>query len=193
MKDNQNKEIQNLILYTDGACSGNPGPGGRGVVIICRDVPQGHPQSWSSVKENVVSLSGKQDHTTNNKMELTAVIRWLERVCEYVWVQAPSKHHWFSLDLGIGTSTQSQRLDSSFGMTKVTIYLDSQYVKHGIEERIQNRKCNGRRTSGRKPVANKELWQELDLLVWIFDIQRHRVKWHRGNKYNELADRLATR
>jgi ribonuclease HI len=51
-------------LYTDGACSGNPGPGGWGAILI----------SGKHRKE----LSGGEAHTTNNRMELTAVIRGIE-------------------------------------------------------------------------------------------------------------------
>jgi len=51
-------------LYTDGACSGNPGPGGWGVVMMWK----GHEKE----------LSGHEEQTTNNRMELTAVIRGLE-------------------------------------------------------------------------------------------------------------------
>ena len=53
-----------VTLYTDGACSGNPGPGGWGCIL----------RSGKHEKE----LSGGENHTTNNRMELTAVIRGLE-------------------------------------------------------------------------------------------------------------------
>lgn len=56
--------INEVTIYTDGACSGNPGPGGWGVVLI----------AGSHQKE----LSGGEKLTTNNKMELTAVIKGLE-------------------------------------------------------------------------------------------------------------------
>ena len=58
-----------ITIYTDGACSGNPGIGGWGVVII------------DSSKEPVF-LSGGENNTTNNRMELTAVIRGLEATPE---------------------------------------------------------------------------------------------------------------
>jgi ribonuclease HI len=55
---------QAVELYTDGACSGNPGPGGWGAVLI-----------WGRHRKE---LSGGADNTTNNRMELTAVIRGIE-------------------------------------------------------------------------------------------------------------------
>ncbi len=60
--------MKRVMLYTDGACSGNPGPGGWGAILIYKDV------------EKV--LSGGEDGTTNNRMELTAVIRGLQALKE---------------------------------------------------------------------------------------------------------------
>ena len=57
-------ETKRVIIYTDGACRGNPGPGGWGVVLI-----------WGQHRRE---LSGGESSTTNNRMELTAVIRGLE-------------------------------------------------------------------------------------------------------------------
>ena len=54
-----------ILIYTDGACSGNPGIGGWGVVII---IP----------RENPVHLNGGSNNTTNNQMELTAIIEGLQ-------------------------------------------------------------------------------------------------------------------
>lgn len=56
--------MKTVTLYTDGACSGNPGPGGWGAILIYN----GHEKE----------LSGGEKRTTNNRMELTAVIRALE-------------------------------------------------------------------------------------------------------------------
>ena len=60
--------MKTVILYTDGACSGNPGPGGWGAILEY----MGHE----------VELSGGEKSTTNNRMELTAVIRGLQRLKE---------------------------------------------------------------------------------------------------------------
>ena len=57
--------MKTVTLYTDGACSGNPGPGGWGA-ILCYEL----------------SLSGGEAHTTNNRMELTAVIEGLKKLKE---------------------------------------------------------------------------------------------------------------
>ncbi len=58
--------MENLIIYTDGGCLGNPGPGGWGTVIIDGT--------------NLTKLSGGERHTTNNRMELSAAINALDAV-----------------------------------------------------------------------------------------------------------------
>ena len=58
--------MDDIIIYTDGGCSGNPGPGGWGIVVIADGV--------------VKSLSGGEAMTTNNKMELSAAIAGLSVV-----------------------------------------------------------------------------------------------------------------
>lgn len=60
--------MKTVILYTDGACSGNPGPGGWGSIL-----------SFNGVEK---VLSGGEKHTTNNRMEMTAVIEGLKALKE---------------------------------------------------------------------------------------------------------------
>ena len=60
--------MKEVTIYTDGACSGNPGPGGWGAILIYKGAEK--------------ELSGGERDTTNNRMELTAVIRALERLKE---------------------------------------------------------------------------------------------------------------
>lgn len=67
------KEVQ---IYTDGACSGNPGPGGWGAILIYKD--------------KTLEISGYSPETTNNRMELTAPIAALERLKEPCKVQVYS-------------------------------------------------------------------------------------------------------
>lgn len=60
--------MKQVILYTDGACSGNPGKGGWGAVLIYKNVQK--------------EFSGYEEHTTNNRMELTAVVEGLKKLKE---------------------------------------------------------------------------------------------------------------
>ena len=57
-----------LDIYTDGACSGNPGPGGYGAILVYKGIEK--------------IISGGEAHTTNNRIELTAVIKALEALRE---------------------------------------------------------------------------------------------------------------
>lgn len=62
--------MEEITIYTDGACSGNPGPGGWGAILMFGDTKK--------------EISGRLDNTTNNVMELTAVIeslKMLKRPC----------------------------------------------------------------------------------------------------------------
>lgn len=75
--------------------------------------------------------------------------------------------------------------------SEVTIFTDSQYAKKGITEWILTWQKNNWKTANKKPVKNKELWQEL-----LSETQKHRVKWewikaHNNHSQNEHADTLA--
>src|SRR2546422_5996651 len=103
-------------IYRDGPCKGNPGPGGWGALL--------------KVGADEKDLFGGELNTTNNRMELTAVIRALE-------------------------SLNPPPCD-------VAVYTDSQYVQKGISEWLHDWKRRGRRTPGKKPGENLELWRALD-------------------------------
>ncbi|MDA0902403.1 MAG: ribonuclease HI [Proteobacteria bacterium] len=132
-------------IYTDGACSGNPGNGGWGAILL--------------YNQHQKKISGSVCDTTNNQMELKAVIEALKILKRTV---------------------------------QIVVHTDSIYVKDGITKWIDNWKNNGWRTANKKPVKNLELWKELDELVANHQISWKWVKGHSGNKYNEIADQLAT-
>lgn len=138
-----------MEIYTDGGCSGNPGPGG-----------------WAFVARAPGGLheeSGSDPGTTNNKMELTAVIRALKYLSAFP---------------GLDKDEES------------VIHTDSQYVKNGITVWIRTWKKNGWRTSGKDPVKNRELWEELDGLASGMKLAWAWVKGHAGNELNERCDEL---
>lgn len=133
-----------IDIYTDGACSGNPGPGGWGVLILDGEERR--------------EFYGGEPETTNNRMELMAAIRALQETAE----------------------------DG-----EVRLHTDSQYVKNGINDWINNWKRNGWKTSARKPVKNQDLWQALDAEIAGRRIDWRWVKGHAGDPGNERADELA--
>ena len=140
--------MNHVIIYTDGACKGNPGPGGWGVLL----------RSGSTEKE----LFGGHRATTNNRMELQAVIEALQAL------RRPCR---------------------------VTLFLDSEYVRKGITQWLPGWKARGWRTAGKQPVKNVDLWQQLDQLVQSggHAIDWRWVKGHTGDPGNERADELANR
>ena len=138
--------MKEVIIYTDGACRGNPGPGGWGALI----------KFDSSEKE----IFGGQYNTTNNQMELSAAIEGLSILKE---------------------------------PCNVELFTDSKYVMDGITQWIQNWKKNNWKTSAKKEVKNKRLWQQLDQLMAYHQVQLHWVKGHSGDPGNEMADLLANK
>lgn len=149
------KEID-IEIYTDGGCNPNPGEGGWGVVIVYND-------TQIQKKSDDYYLSGYEKKSTNNQMELTAVIKALKFV----------------------NNINKIKRD-------IVVYTDSQYVKNGITKWIHNWKKNNWKTSAKKIVKNKELWEELDCCKQVHNVQFKWVKAHNGNKYNEIADELAS-
>jgi ribonuclease HI len=80
------------------------------------------------------------------------------------------------------------------GLTRscsVKLYTDSQYVRKGILEWMENWKKRGWKTAARKPVKNQDLWIALDAAIESHDIEWHWVKGHSGIEGNEIADSLA--
>ena len=148
----QNKIDVSFKIYTDGGCSGNPGPGGWAYVCVIKTF-----QGWQITAQN----KGAQKETTNNRMELTAVIEALR---------------------AFKTMGNVPR--------NASVYTDSQYVQKGITEWIRAWKRNSWRTSDKKPVKNQDLWMELDALASEFPLQWEWVKGHAGNEYNEMCDAM---
>ena len=75
----------------------------------------------------------------------------------------------------------------------VVLTTDSKYVMQGISDWIDNWKSRNWKTSAKKPVLNKELWQKLDELAGQHKIRWKWVKGHSGHRENEIADQLANK
>ena len=140
-----------IIVNTDGSCAGNPGPGGFAAIIE-------HP------KHGELVITGGDPKTTNNRMELSAVVEALKAVNS---VMGGKSAH-------------------------ITIRSDSKYVIDALNKSwIGNWKRNGWRTASTQPVKNIELWEELLHAIKGHTIAWEWVKGHNGDPMNERCDRLA--
>ncbi len=134
-----------ITVYTDGACSGNPGPGGWGVLL-----------QWNGKEK---TLSGGETHTTNNRMELTAVIRALESL------KKPCR---------------------------VAIHSDSALIINAFTQGwVDNWLRRGWKKADKKPVENRELWEQLIRAMKPHDVEWVKVKGHADDERNNRVDRLA--
>lgn len=137
--------MKKVTIYSDGACSGNPGPGGYGTILVYGNVEK--------------ELSEGFESTTNNRMELLGAIAGLEALKE---------------------------------PCSVRIVSDSKYLCDAINQGwLENWKSRGWKKADKKPVLNPELWQRLDKLMQMHDVDFEWVKGHDGHEYNERCDKLA--
>ena len=143
-----------IVIHTDGSCHGNPGPGGYSAIIQMRAYP-GHED---------IRVQGHDPSTTNNRMEMKAVIEGLAHLGQLADIDG--------VDIEVRT--------------------DSGYVCNGFNKGwIAKWQQNGWRTSGKKAVANQELWEELLRLTQGPNVAFTHVRGHAGDPMNELCDRIA--
>lgn len=164
-----------IHVYTDGGCSGNPGPGGWAYVIIADTASSGSGVN-AAAPVPVAENWGAEKSTTNNRMELLAVISALEALPGLCADFFPH-----------GTRAAGE---NAAGKEEITVYTDSQYVQKGMTLWIKDWKNRDWKTSGKDPVKNQDLWRRLDTLAAGFSVHWMWVKGHAGNKYNERCDAL---
>lgn len=139
-----------IVIYTDGSASPNPGAGGWGCIVPIDDKTE-------------IKLSGGFVTTTNNRMELLAVIKALEEF-------GPNK----TFDIYI---------DSEYAKNGLTMWM------HGWHRKGWKRFDFN--TGLEIPIKNLDLWQKAYPLYKENKIYFHKVKAHTGDKYNEMVDVLA--
>lgn len=147
--------MDSVVIYCDGACSGNPGPGGWGSILIFQ----------GKVRE----LGGGNAITTNNRMEMTAVMEAL-KVC----------------------LTNQTKINTR----KIHVFTDSVYVIRGITQWIFGWKKRGWKNAENEQVSNQDIWQELDAVVQQLKKNQFEIKWsfvkgHSGIAGNERCDEIA--
>lgn len=140
-----------LTVYTDGGCIGNPGKG-----------------AWAYLVDDGAMRVEDTDGdplTTNNKMELQAVIEALTAISKKPeWKERP-----------------------------IRIHTDSQYVRNGITAWIKTWSQNGWKTASKEPVKNQDLWMQLQKWDQALKPEWKWVKGHAGNPNNERCDQLVRR
>ena len=140
---------EHIVIYTDGACSGNQfshNTGGWGAVMKYKD----------STKE----IYGGERNTTNQRMEIVACIKALEHM------KTVSIH--------------------------IVIYSDSAYLVNCMNQQwFKKWETNGWKNVKKKPVENRDLWEQLIGLITKFRVHFQKVEGHKGVELNERADTLA--
>lgn len=142
-----------IVVFTDGSSRGNPGPGGWGAVVVD---PSG----------KVTELGGREDKTTNNRMELSAA-------------------------LGALSFIESRKITGNIEM-----HTDSAYLLQGVTGWMYGWEKNGWKTKTGEPVLNQDIWKEIGAIVFRLKQKREiewvKVSGHTGHRGNERADLIAT-
>jgi ribonuclease HI len=142
-------EPAHVHLFTDGGCSRNPGPGGWAYIL----------RHLGTGQEKVAS--GAEGETTNNRMELMAVIEGLSALKRRCVVD-------------LFTDSEYVRRGLSEWMAG--------WKRNAWRRRERDRLV---------PVKNEDLWRQLDELVAKHDVRFHRVAGHSGHPENDRCDELA--
>ncbi|MEQ1721971.1 MAG: ribonuclease HI [Pseudobdellovibrio sp.] len=147
--------LNQVTIYCDGACSGNPGPGGYGSIVIYNG--------------RVVELGDSHPATTNNRMEMAAVVAALNYCVKKL---------------------ASEKIES------IQVFTDSVYVIRGITQWIFGWKKRGWKNAANEEVSNQDIWVELDKTVQNVktklncEIKWNFVKGHSGVAGNERCDEI---
>lgn len=143
-------DSKKIEAYIDGACKGNPGPGGWSVILT---------NGTDVIKE----LSGGFRNTTNNRMELLALVKCLEYIIK------------------------------EYASSEIKIFSDSSYVVNSINKKwLKKWSMNGWKTSNKSDVQNADLWKDALACLKMLNVQIIHIKGHSGITFNERADELAS-
>jgi len=151
--------MEKIIIYTDGSSRGNPGPGGWGAIIIFNN-----DRGIMNYESRIMEIGGKENQTTNNRMEMRAAIEALRLVA-------------------LAQGKQDSMIE---------IYADSEYLIKGITIWIKNWQKNNWRTKDKREVMNRDLWEELLEQTENKNIEWKKVLGHSGHEYNDRCDEIAT-
>ncbi len=154
----------NITIFTDGASRGNPGRGGWGAIVVFSDEKTTIlKDERRKTKGEVIELGGRESNTTNNRMELAAVIEALRATLKI----------------------ENRKL-------KIVINTDSSYVLKGAKEWVTGWQKNNWKTKTKQPVLNQDLWEKFLKVSDGLKIDWHLLKGHSGIPANERCDEIAT-
>ena len=145
-------EKYDILIFGDGACQPNPGKGGYGTIIKT-------PSSKSSIE-----LSGYHPDTTNNRMELTAILKGFDAIKDFP-------------GLRVKIITDSQYIVNGFTNGKMNMWKSYGWKLNKRTERL---------------MKNPDLWEQLHDLSVIHKVTPEWVRGHSGHLENERCDELAT-
>ena len=154
----------NIKIYTDGACSNNGGNDSIGAwaFVIVQD------------EKVIVSNQDSECYTTNNRMELKAIIESLEKLKEKID---------YFLD--------------EYKNVSINVFSDSSYCVSAFTKGwLKNWKLNGWKTKQKSDVKNVDLWKKIDDILYSYKnknvkIRFTKIKGHSGNEFNEMCDEMA--
>lgn len=157
MKNKEKKETKlKLNIYTDGSCLKNPGKGGWAYVV-----------TNSTDSKVMIEKSGGERYTTNNRMEIQAVINSIKDFKKYIDKKGIAEY-------------------------KLNIYSDSSYCVNSVNKKwIKKWMENGWKTSRGTDVLNRDLWEEIINLSEDISFKLIKIKGHSGEEFNEKCDKLA--
>ena len=143
-----------ITVFTDGSSRGNPGPGGWGTIIIDNKIGK------------VWELGGKEENTTNNRMEMMAVQEALAFI-------------------------EKRKIEGN-----IEIHTDSAYLLNGITGWVFGWEKNCWKTKTGEAVLNQDLWKEISAANFRLKLKRKvdwkKVDGHSGLRGNERVDKIAT-
>lgn len=147
-----------ITVFTDGSSRGNPGPGGWAAVILA--------QNFGGQGGKVWELGGREEHTTNNRMEMTAAQEALRFI-------------------------ENHKLEGA-----IEIHTDSAYLLQGVTGWMYGWEKNGWKTKDGSDVSNQDLWKEIGALVFRLKMKHQidwiKVSGHSGLRGNERVDEICT-
>ncbi len=150
-----------ITVFTDGSSRGNPGQGGWAALLITN-----YELGIKNENAKVFELGGREEHTTNNRMEMTAA----QEALAYI---------------------ESHKLEG-----RVEIHTDSAYLLQGVTGWMYGWEKNGWKTKDGNDVSNQDLWKEIGALVFRLkqkhEIDWVKVSGHSGLRGNERVDEICT-